>query len=113
MEEQILNFISYSPQHVANNIILVGNKTDLEEKRKVTFDEAVKLGKKLNLAAVFETSAKNNNSIDDAFYRSVVNCLDIYGATGNGNDTSFTSGMKKSMTSSKSSLTGSGIFGAS
>ena len=79
MEEQILNFISYSPQTVASNIILVGNKSDLDEKRKVTFDEAVKLGKKLNLAGVFETSAKQNSSIDDAFFRSVVNCIDMFG----------------------------------
>lgn len=84
MEEQILNFISYSPQNVANNIILVGNKTDLSEKRKVSYDEAVQLGKKLNLAAVFETSAKQNNSVDDAFFRSVVNCLDMYGTIANG-----------------------------
>jgi len=57
---------------------LVGNKTDLEEKRKVPFEEAVRLGKKLNLAAVFETSAKSNDAIDDAFYRSIVNCVDFY-----------------------------------
>jgi hypothetical protein len=56
----------------------VGNKTDLEDKRKVPFEEAVRLGKKLNLAAVFETSAKINDSIDDAFFRSIVNCIDFY-----------------------------------
>ena len=52
----------------------MGNKTDLEEKRKISFEEAVRLGKKLNLAAVFETSAKNNSSIDEVFFRSIVNC---------------------------------------
>lgn len=78
IEEQIQSFISYSAQDVARNIILVGNKTDLEEKRKVPFEEAVRLGKKLNLAAVFETSAKSNDAIDDAFYRSIVNCVDFY-----------------------------------
>jgi hypothetical protein len=54
----------------------VGNKTDLEGKRRVSMEEAVRLAKKLNLAAVFETSAKENNSIDDAFLRSMVNCVD-------------------------------------
>lgn len=54
----------------------MGNKTDLEDKRKVSFEEAVRLAKKLNLAAVFETSAKSNDSIDDAFYRSMINCID-------------------------------------
>jgi hypothetical protein len=44
----------------------------------VPFSDAVKLAKKLNLAAVFETSAKENNSIDDVFFRSIVNCVDFY-----------------------------------
>jgi hypothetical protein len=44
----------------------------------VTFEEAVKLAKKLNLAAVFETSAKENESIEDVFFRSIVNCVDYY-----------------------------------
>ncbi len=63
---------------MARNIILVGNKTDLEDRRKVSYEEAVKLGKKLNLAAVMETSAKNDSWIDDVFYRSVINCADMY-----------------------------------
>lgn len=62
---------------MAKNIILVGNKSDLSEKRKVTFEESVRLAKKLNLAAVFETSAKCNSSIDDAFFRSIINCVDF------------------------------------
>jgi hypothetical protein len=65
----------------------VGNKSDLEEKRKVTFEEAVKLAKRLNLSAVFETSAKSNNSIDDVFFRSIVNCVDFYNV---GNDDPLT-----------------------
>lgn len=78
IEEQIQSFISYSAQDVAKNIILVGNKTDLDGHRKVNFEEAVQLGKKLNLAAVFETSAKEDKSVDDVFYRSIVNCVDFY-----------------------------------
>ncbi len=40
MEEQIQNFINYSTQEVASNIILVGNKTDLEDQRQVSFKDA-------------------------------------------------------------------------
>ena len=48
----------------------------MEDHRKVSFEEAIRLAKKLNLAAVFETSAKSNQSIDDVFYRSMINCVD-------------------------------------
>ncbi len=78
IEEQIMSFISSSAQDAAKNIILVGNKTDLEGKRKVSTEEAIKLGKKLNLAGVFETSAKVNNSVEDVFFRTIVNCVDNY-----------------------------------
>ena len=61
MEEQIQNFINFSTQEVAQNIILVGNKTDLEQNRQVSFLEAHRLAQKLNLSAVFETSAKVNS----------------------------------------------------
>ncbi len=64
---------------MARNIILVGNKTDLEEQRLVTIEEAVRLGKKLNLAAVYETSAKDGGEIiDEVFMRAIINCVDIY-----------------------------------
>ena len=80
VEEQIQNFISYSSKEVASNIILVGNKSDLDpsNKRKVSFNEAVQLAKRLNLAAVYETSAKSNETIDDVFYRAIVNCVDTF-----------------------------------
>lgn len=71
---------------MAKNIVLVGNKVDLSDtKRKVSFDEAVRLAKRLNLAGVYETSAKfddhqaqtlNLTTVDDVFFRSVVNCFD-------------------------------------
>ena len=37
------------------------------------------LAKKLNLAALFETSAKEDKQVDDVFFRAVVNCVDFYG----------------------------------
>jgi len=77
-----LNFISSSAQDSAKNIILVGNKTDLEGNRKVSFEEAVQLAKRLNLAAVFETSAKDGKQVDDVFFRGVVNCMDYFQSMG-------------------------------
>ena len=50
----------------------------MESRRKVSFEEAVKLGKKLNLAAVMETSAKDDSWIDEVFFRSIINCVDMY-----------------------------------
>lgn len=42
-------------------------------------EEAIRLGKKLNLAAVLETSAKDGGEIiDEVFMRAIVNCVDIY-----------------------------------
>jgi hypothetical protein len=38
----------------------------------------VKLAKKLNLSAVFECSAKDNKMIDDIFFRSIINCTELY-----------------------------------
>jgi hypothetical protein len=34
MEEQIMNFISYSAKEVSKNIILVGNKEDIDNEQK-------------------------------------------------------------------------------
>lgn len=81
IRSQVENFVAYSSKEVARNIILVGNKCDLAQQRAVQFEEAVELAKSLNLAAVFETSAKDNLSIDDVFFRSIINSLDA-GANG-------------------------------
>ena len=35
------------------------------------------MGKRLNLAGVFESSAKDGLSIDDVFFRAIVNCVDF------------------------------------
>ncbi|CRK93009.1 CLUMA_CG006512, isoform A [Clunio marinus] len=47
-------------------IVLVGNKTDLHQERAVTFDEGKKLAESWK-ATFLETSAKQNESVDDIF----------------------------------------------
>jgi hypothetical protein len=54
----------------------------------VEFDEAVSLAKKLGLAAVFETSAKKNLNIQEVFFRTLVNCIDLQIHQGNDSENS-------------------------
>ena len=48
------------------NKLLVGNKSDLEEQREVTYDEGVELAKKFYIPFL-EVSAKNATHVDDTF----------------------------------------------
>jgi GTPase SAR1 family protein len=69
------------------NIILVGTKLDLvdqdESLRAVDYEEALHLGKKLNLSSVIETSSKNTeilgsiDDINDVFSICALNCFDM------------------------------------
>ena len=46
--------------------LLVGNKSDLEEKREVSFDMATEFASTLKVNCI-ETSAKEGSNVDDAF----------------------------------------------
>ena len=46
--------------------VLVGNKCDLEDKRKITKEEGEELAKSYNIPYI-ETSAKSNICVDDSF----------------------------------------------
>ena len=61
-------WINLTSENCDSNVInfLVGNKSDLEEKRKVTKEEAENFAQKYNLIYL-ETSAKNNNNVDKLF----------------------------------------------
>ena len=49
-------------------IVLVGNKRDLEERRVITYEKGKEIADKYNIP-FFETSAKTNQGIDDAFMK--------------------------------------------
>ena len=48
--------------------MIVGNKTDLEDLRKVSFEEGKELANKLK-ADFYETSAKDNKNVKESFYK--------------------------------------------
>lgn len=48
-------------------VVVVGNKSDLETERQVSFEEGASLAKQLN-APFLETSAKQAINVEDAFY---------------------------------------------
>lgn len=48
--------------------MLVGNKSDCEDKRKVTFDEGKELAGRYNIQFL-ETSAKNTTNVTEAFHK--------------------------------------------
>ena len=49
------------------NIILIGNKSDLEDKREVSKESVQKLIKDLDIDLYYETSAKNSTNVNEAF----------------------------------------------
>jgi len=56
-------------EHSNNNvqILLVGNKSDLQENRQVPYEDAETMAQQLGIS-VFETSAKDSTNVDQAFY---------------------------------------------
>ena len=56
------------------SLVLVGNKTDLEDKRQITYEEGEEFANRNNMQ-FFETSALNGNNIDKLFNDSVENII--------------------------------------
>lgn len=46
---------------------LIGNKSEMEEQREVTFQRAMEFAKEYKLHKVFETSAKTGQNVEEVF----------------------------------------------
>jgi small GTP-binding protein len=56
-------------QHAQDKIpiLLLGNKTDLKDKRLISYEEASKFAEDMGLKYI-ETSAKNGSNVNESFY---------------------------------------------
>ena len=65
--ESVMNWIEQIKENAPENVksILLGNKSDLEEKRKISEEEGKNLAKKININ-FYETSAQNGANIEKA-----------------------------------------------
>jgi len=59
--------------------ILIGNKIDLKEDRKVETTQGEELAKEINASSFIETSAKYGENVEEAFKTLVREILDNYG----------------------------------
>ena len=77
--DSVKNWISQIKEEVSDqvNIILVGNKIDDVQNRKVTFDEGEKMASSFGLP-FFETSAKSGVNIDTTFNELVTKTVETY-----------------------------------
>jgi small GTP-binding protein len=78
LEAVIREFRNLCPQEASENVVLVGNKVDLAEThRQVTVDEALEFSKRMGLLGYFETSASQNQNVDNFFYTVVLKAFEI------------------------------------
>ena len=73
IENWIKDCVNLAPKTVL--LVLIGNKTDLEEKREVSYEEGEKFAEENNLL-FFETSAKDGNNIQEIFLESTTTLVD-------------------------------------
>jgi GTPase SAR1 family protein len=59
VEANIKEYRMYCPWEFRNNVVLIGNKVDLSDKRQVSEEEAKDFVKRFELLDYFETSASS------------------------------------------------------
>jgi small GTP-binding protein len=67
LDEWIQNYYKYSNPDSEKNVVLIGNKSDLVNRREVNEEDIEKFANNNNLM-YFETSAKDGKNIDECFY---------------------------------------------
>ena len=86
--EEVMELVEYSTTNMSEfarygggegsstnyNIVLVGNKCDMDSKRQVSFEEGERLAARYNVP-FYETSAKKNLNIDEVFYEVALQAL--------------------------------------
>ncbi|XP_010893447.1 ras-related protein Rab-19 [Esox lucius] len=67
--ESVPHWIREVELYGAANVVLclIGNKSDMESERRVLFQEACSMAEERGILAALETSAKENQNVDDAF----------------------------------------------
>ncbi len=68
--ENLSNWINFVNNIENSNIVIVGNKNDLEDKREVTLEEGQKFCEEKNIE-FFEVSAKNGTNLNEMLFNSV------------------------------------------
>ena len=77
VEAQIREFKNYCPEEAKDNIVLVGNKVDLEDQRQVTEEEGLDVCRKLGIKDYYETSASSSLNVDKAFFTVAMRAYEI------------------------------------
>ena len=62
-------------------LMLIGNKSDLEDSRSISKEEGIKFAQSQNLLFL-ETSAKNATNVEEAFNQLILNIVDMYAKNG-------------------------------
>ncbi|XP_008277119.1 ras-related protein Rab-19-like [Stegastes partitus] len=67
--DSVTHWIKEVELYGATNVVLVliGNKSDLEDERQVLFEEACNIAKERGILAALETSAKESQNVEEAF----------------------------------------------
>jgi len=65
----LLEWLKEIKQHASEDVrvYLIGNKSEMEDQREVTFQRALEFAKEYKLHKVFETSAKTGYNVEEVF----------------------------------------------